>query len=469
MSKLKKVLIGILSIILILVAGFVLIIGPWPVYKTTEFKSKSYYKKTIEELKKSTEANVHISSSPGKLKAGWGIQNITPPIGTPLGGYSARNGKPSTGVHDELYAKSICLSDGEDTIVIIGTDLLLVPPNVADKVRRTVESQISLRPEQLYFTASHTHCGPGAWAPGVAGKITGGKYDPKIVDHLANGISESIITAYKKMAPAKIVFGKADGSDYIRNRTRQAPVDTEINFMLVEQESGDRCFVVRFSAHPTIYDDDMMEFSAEFPGALQRYLESNSRTTAIYLGGSLGSSGPKAPEAPDPESRVTAMGNALGELVLNSSKNLTNFKDSVEIASLAFLIHMPPFQVRPVSTKWRLSPLAGKIMGVPPYGWFQACRIDNVFLVGLPFDFSGEISREWKSVGEARDIQVWTTSFSSAYCGYLSPDKYYWVEPLNYETGLMSWFGPSCEAYMFDLFKQSMGVLFPHINQIASN
>jgi len=224
--------------------------------------------------------------------------------------------------------------------------------------------------------------------------------------------------------------------------------------------------VVRFSAHPTNYDDDMMQFSAEYPGALQRFIEKQPKTTAIYLGGSLGSSGPKAPDAPDVESRVLAMGNELGQLVLDNSQNLT-FKDHVEIASFAFLIHMPPFQVRPVSAKWRLSPLAGKIMGVPPYGWFQACRIGDILMVGLPFDFSGEISRAWKFTTSAMDIDLWTTSFSSAYCGYLSPDRYYWQEPLNYETGLMSWFGPSCEAYMTDLFHQSMQYLFPNVKQAS--
>jgi hypothetical protein len=55
--------------------------------------------------------------------------------------------------------------------------------------------------------------------------------------------------------------------------------------MIVEQNSGNRCFVVRFSAHPNKYDDDMMQFSAEFPGALQQFLEHETKTTAIYLGG----------------------------------------------------------------------------------------------------------------------------------------------------------------------------------------
>ncbi|HOK09180.1 MAG TPA: neutral/alkaline non-lysosomal ceramidase N-terminal domain-containing protein [Candidatus Hydrogenedens sp.] len=463
MARLKKILLVIIVVILLLVGTFLLVIGPWPVYRTTDFKSARYYQKSIDELQASAR-KTHISDSPGLLKAGWSSQIITPPIGTPLGGYSARNGKPSTGVHDELYAKAIALSDGEDTVVIVGTDLLLVPPNIAEKVRQQVGQKTPLTSEQLYFTASHTHCGPGAWAPGVAGKITGGKYNPAVVEHLAKYIAEAIIEAYNKMEPAKIATGNVDAGDFIRNRTRKEPVDSDLNFMVVEQNSGNRCYVVRFSAHPTNYDDDMMQFSAEYPGALQRFIEHQPKTTAIYLGGALGSSGPRAPDAPDAESRVLAMGNQLGQLVLDNSQSLT-FEDHVEVASFAFLVYMPPFQVRPVSIKWRLSPLAGKIMGVPPYGWFQACRVGDVLLVGLPFDFSGEISRVWKMTAGTMDIDLWTTSFSGAYCGYLSPDRYYWQEPLNYETGLMSWFGPSCEAFMKDLFEKSMLTLFPNIKQ----
>jgi len=464
MSRLKKILLAILIVVVLLVGSFLLFIGPWPVYRDTDFKSAKYYQKTINEIQKAKE-KVHLSESPGPLKAGWSAVILTPPIGTPLGGYSARNGKPSTGVHDELYAKAIALNDGQDTVVVVGTDMLLVPPNVADKVRQQVREKIQLTPEQLYFSASHTHCGPGAWAPGVAGKVTGGKYNPAIVDHLANSIASAIIEAYNKMEPAKMASGKVDATNYIRNRTRNEPVDTDLNFMIVEQNSGNRCFVVRFSAHPTNYDDDMMQFSAEFPGALQQFLEHETKTTAIYLGGSLGSSSPKTPEAADVESRILALGSELGQLVLMNAQNVT-FKDHVEIASYAFLIHMPPFQVRPLSTKWRLSPFAGKIMGVPPYGWFQACRVDNIFMVGLPFDFSGEISRKWKYSISTTGIELWTTSFSGAYCGYLSPDRYYWQEPLGYETGLMGWFGPSCEAFMTDLFNQSLPIFFPNIKPL---
>ncbi len=86
-------------------------------------------------------------------------------------------------------------------------------------------------------------------------------------------------------------------------------------------------------------------------------------------------------------------------------------------------------------------------------GWIQGVRVGDVFFVALPFDFSGEISAEWKDWAADQGYDLWTTSFNSAYCGYLSPDEYYLEEPLNYETGLMSWFGPENEAYFTALFQ----------------
>ncbi len=58
-----------------------------------------------------------------------------------------------------------------------------------------------------------------------------------------------------------------------------------------------------------------------------------------------------------------------------------------------------------------------------------------------------------------KGIDLWVTGFSGAYCGYLSPDRYYYEEPLDYETGLMSWFGPNSEAYFKALFEHIAEVL----------
>ena len=127
--------------------------------------------------------------------ANWAKREIIPLIGTPLSGYGDRNGKPSTGTHDKLYVKVLCLSDGMDTVAIAGSDLLLVPENVAALVREQVSAATDLEADDILFNASHTHSGPGAWGPGFVGEQFAGEYDQAIVKLLAKrlGVAPSAI------------------------------------------------------------------------------------------------------------------------------------------------------------------------------------------------------------------------------------------------------------------------------------
>ena len=171
MSLWKKILLGFGALVLALVVSFVTVIGPWPVY-SSGFEGTRYFNKALAAIDDNVTESA-ITTTPGRLQAGWGKAIITPEIGTPLAGYGDRKGAPSTGVHDDLYVKALALSDGQDTVVIVGADILLVPPNVADLVREQVGAETPLTPNDLYFGASHTHCSLGAFGPGIAAYVTG--------------------------------------------------------------------------------------------------------------------------------------------------------------------------------------------------------------------------------------------------------------------------------------------------------
>ncbi len=70
--------------------------------------------------------------------------------------------------------------------------------------------------------------------------------------------------------------------------------------------------------------------------------------------------------------------------------------------------------------------MASRILGVPPEGWIQGARVGNTILIGMPFDTSGELTREWREQAAREGWDLWVTSFAGAYLGYLSPDKYYY-------------------------------------------
>ena len=457
MSRIKKILAAVVALVAVAVVLFLVVIGPWPVYNDTGFTKSEYYQKAIAAIEQET-AKANITKDPGRFKAGWATRIMTPDVGVPMGGYGARpNDKKSTGVRDELMARAIAISDGVNVVVLLGLDMLIVPPNIADMTIAKVSEQAPLTGNDIYFTASHTHCGPGGFAPGLASKISGGDYNPKVPDFLSSVFSDVIVAAYNDMKPALVAHGNINAEQYIRNRTRDAEVDGTLNYMIVQQEDGKQCYVTRFSAHPTIFDEDMLEFSAEFPGEFARYIEQQTKATAIYLGGAVGSMSPRAPDAPSRTEKVAAFGQAVGKLLLDNLPE-PDFQAFGNVASVGVPVGVPPVQVRPLSPKWRLSPLAAKILGVPPEGRIQGARIGNMLFIGLPFDVSGELAREWRQHAAEQGWDLWVTGFSGAYLGYLSPDRYYYETDdkgnLDYETGLMSWIGPNAEAYFGSLMNK---------------
>lgn len=461
----KKILLGVVVIILSVIALFVIFIGPWPTY-SAGFENASYYKENLEAIKTHAKMN-DITANPGQLQAGWGVCDMTPEAGLPMAGYGARHNikeyllgdEPTgltTGAHDRLHVKAVALSDGKDTVVIVGSDMLLTPPNVADGVYAAVAAKTPLTANDILFGASHTHDGPGAWGPGLAAFVTGGTYDPQIVEFLTKAFTNAVLDAYNSLAPAKLAYGAFDAKEFIRNRARDAAIDTRFNYLILEKENGKRCILTRYSAHPTTVGSRFLQFTAEFPGFMQTALEQTlPNTTVAYIGGSLGSSGPRSPEGPDDISRAKAMGVALAQKFLeNVDMETLDWKTNVDVAAIGIPLQLPPFQLR-VSQGLRLSSMLPKLLGVPHEARMQSVRIGDLYLVGMPADFSGEISLDWSNWAKANGFTLWPTSFCYGYIGYVSPDKYY-NEPdatKEYETGLMSWVGPHQEAFFTALMK----------------
>ena len=466
MTRRRRILLFAAALVAVAVAAFITTVGPWPTYKSG-FEDKSYYRKALAEIDRHQPSDDSVIA---RFQAGWGSRSITPPVGTPLAGFGARKGKPSTGVHDEIFVKALAVSDGAEAAAIVGADMLIIPENVADMVRTRVSEQTSLTANEILFNASHNHSGPGGYAPGIASKLFNGPYDPNIPVFLADAFTEAVVEAYQSLEPAKMTHGGVDAPEYIRNRTRDdGAIDSELSYMLVEQEDGDRCFVISYSAHPTILGADNMQFTGEYPGFLVRHIAEQTGAEAIYLGGAVGSMSHRAPGRNDPFDRCRATGVALAAKVLQAAVDATLFEDKVDVASIGLSLQLPPFQLR-LNENWRVSKYLFPILGIDNDGWMHVVRIGDIALVGTPADFCGEISVDLKSRLKNRVGDLWVLSFNGDYAGYISPDKYYYDKDekggYGYERGIMSWIGPDQEAFTLSLITRMIDVLFGESSQI---
>jgi len=427
--------------------------------RRSSYFNENYYKITKDRI---DSIRTVMNEVKGPVEAGFAKVNLTPVINDsvnyyegqfrrfPLAGYGDRKGNPATGVHDSIFVKAVALKTIRESIVFVGADLLIMPPNITDSVVNLLARK-GIRRQQLVFSATHTHSGPGGWAPGFIGKQFAGDENKDIQRWLAVKISECITLAINDLKPTRIGTGDFSAERYTRNRLlgESGIKNNDFSFIILEQKGYKKAIIGSFSAHATTIGAENMEISGDYPGYWQRRIESTSADIALFCAGAIGSQSPVGEgEQFDRakyigESLADSVNVHLGEVVLN---------DKPVLSFVSTLIELPDYHIR-ITPKINLSTFWSKRLMVQPENvYLQAIRIDDMVWITTPGDFSGEYALQMKNSLLAEGFKSNITSFNGSYVGYIVPGRYFYLG--GYEPGLMGWFGPDMGEYMMDLIRQ---------------
>jgi len=304
----------------------------------------------------------------GELRAGVATVDITPPIGTPLGGYQARLGKPSTGKHDPISAKALVLDDGTTRLGILTTDLVGTNPKMTKRV-----AELSGFPQgQLLISASHTHSGPGAYGEGPFAVIVLGAYRQAVFDSMAEGMARALKQASENLRPASLAIGESKLPKFMRNRRKAKVKDPALWVMRVDTRDGKPlAALVNLTAHGTVLDDDNMEFSGDWMHFMQSYLEARvPGLTALYTNGAEGDISPNIPDNSSHFEGARMHGELGGQAALElfqTLKPLSEVKLSARTAALAL----------PKTT-------GSLLLGAGPETTLQYLSINEAILIAVP-------------------------------------------------------------------------------------
>lgn len=447
------------------ITGFIIIILLLIIALSTSLvRRSSYFNENYYKITKVRIENIRTGTTEvkGPVEAGFAKINLTPVINDsgnyyegqfrrfPLAGYGDRKGNPATGVHDSIYVKAVAIKTTDDTIVFVGADLLIMPPNITDSVAGFL-ARNGIRRQQLVFSATHTHSGPGGWAPGFIGKQFAGEVNIDMQKFLAIRITECILAALNDLKPARTGAGNFNAGDFTRNRVmgEAGTRNPDFSFLVFEQIGYRKAIIGSFSAHATTIGAENMEISGDYPGYWQRRIEGTSADLALFMAGSIGSQSPVGEgEQFDRakyigESLADSVNVHLGEVVLN---------DKPVLSFVSTLIELPDYHIR-ITRKINLSTFwSRKLMAQPENVYLQAIRIDDMVWITTPGDFSGEYALQMKNTLLAEGFESNITSFNGSYAGYIVPGRYFYLG--GYEPGLMGWFGPDMGEYMMDLIRQ---------------
>jgi neutral ceramidase len=237
-----------------------------------------------------------------EFRAGVAKANLDPPVGAPMAGYgTARFAK---GTLDPLEARVLTLSDGSRTIALVTLDLCFT---FDEKVMNRIRADVRGATDEVIFHASHTHSGP------TYSEV------PEALQHAAPRIVSAIRSAASSMAPARIGTGwgatfigfnrrfvEMDGTVrmFWRNEPKiptTFPVDPTVGVIRVDRADGNPlAILVNYSCHPVIFGPDNLEYSADYPSEMRRYIEQEMghSSMAFFLQGAPGDINPYFDKTP---------------------------------------------------------------------------------------------------------------------------------------------------------------------------
>jgi neutral ceramidase len=259
------------------------------------------------------------SARAAELRAGVAKADLDPPTGIPMAGYgTARFAK---GTLDPVEARVLALSDGTRSIALITLDLCFTfDEKVMDRIRNDVRASVG----EVIFHASHTHSGPTY------------SEAPQALEHAVPRIEIAIREAAQNMSPVRIGNGwgqteigfnrryvEMDGAVrmFWRNEAQVSttfPVDPTVGVIRIDRNDGTPlAILVNYACHPVVLGPDNLNYSADFPGEMRRYVEQEigSGAMAFFLQGATGDINPYYDKTPLIEDAVNVMkqtGDKLG-------------------------------------------------------------------------------------------------------------------------------------------------------------
>jgi neutral ceramidase len=264
------------------------------------------------------------------LKAGIAKIDITPTESLYMGGYdeSCRTG-PSDGAYGKIYIRSLVFDDNISRVVFIEGDLVSLPPEDYDPIRKLIAKETGIPFENIMLGFVHNHATPypdeknknSNWA-----KQLNNKFVTSVKDAIANlepvkiggGLGKSSIAMNRRKrmedTTSYLTFDENNSSQsygkyktdkpvkiremegvYRLGANPKGPIDDEVGILRIDKISGEpKAVFVNYACHGTSLGGRNNKISPEWNGHMLEYIELNiPGVTGIFAQGAAGDINPR--------------------------------------------------------------------------------------------------------------------------------------------------------------------------------
>jgi len=213
-------------------------------------------------------------------------------------GYASRTA-PAAGVHDELYASAVALSDGGPGVIILALDVCFLDLDEVAELKGRIQALAGVAPERVLVNTSHTHAGP------MVARLFGLAYDASYADAMLEQAARADAAAAADLRPATLNVGAAPVDIGLNRRERttdgrvilgvnpEGPRLAEATVWRLERKSARDIVLFSIPVHGTTLGPENLLFSSEWMGVAVRDLEANDGgILAVFLQGCAGDQNP---------------------------------------------------------------------------------------------------------------------------------------------------------------------------------
>lgn len=224
------------------------------------------------------------------MKLGFSKIAITPKLPIELSGFAAK--RECNGIHDDLYVKVVLLENKETTCGFIAYDLLAVDHLLIEQIKNILIHK-NFNADNFTISATHTHSGPHGIIDSKQGVLKGvesifGHTNEEYLSYVVKQSELAIEQAIKKLSKGYLKMHQTTLQGIGANRNSQTfPGNDDVFITELINEQARAC-IINYACHPTVLNMLNKKISADYVGAISKYLEETDISLCLFLNGSCG-------------------------------------------------------------------------------------------------------------------------------------------------------------------------------------
>ncbi len=239
------------------------------------------------------------------MRCGAGRADITPPVGTPMGGFANRL-MPCQGARDRLSARALFLHTADASALIITLDALAVNPARTQQLRDIavrVGGVAGVQADHIQITCSHTHSGVDLAGLRLRADIARINRINDYFDHVCAAVRDAVGAACADTAPATLGLGTmpfvigrnrrlrpghANVTDLERSQGENIDQALTVLRFTHAERSTPIATLFQIACHPVCLGPENVFASGDFAGIAAQLVEAHTGAPALFLNGAAG-------------------------------------------------------------------------------------------------------------------------------------------------------------------------------------